>query len=139
MARATPISPKALIDELNISARELDQYAEEALHAAADVVEPAMRANLTAALKDGRGDTGQLLSALGVTPVGVDRAGNHDLKVGFAENRRDGGVNAKIANILEYGTSRIRPRRFQSTTRRQTKTAAESAMKQVFEQRLSKG
>ena len=47
--------------------------------------------------------TGELVGALGLSPVKPDKAGNHDIKVGFAEPRSDGGSNAKIANILEYG------------------------------------
>ena len=31
------------------------------------------------------------------------KGGNHDIKVGFAEPRSDGGSNAKLANIIEYG------------------------------------
>ncbi|MEK5393021.1 HK97 gp10 family phage protein [Margalitia sp. FSL K6-0131] len=47
--------------------------------------------------------TGELLSSLGVTSAKQDRNGNYNVKVGFAELRSDGGSNAKIANIIEYG------------------------------------
>ena len=38
-----------------------------------------------------------------ISPSKLNRDGNHDIKVGFAEPRSDGGSNAKLANILEYG------------------------------------
>ena len=47
--------------------------------------------------------TGELEGALGLSPSKLNREGNHDIKVGFAEPRSDGGSNAKLANILEYG------------------------------------
>ena len=47
--------------------------------------------------------TGELEGALGLSPSKLNRDGNHDIKVGFAEPRSDGGSNAKLANILEYG------------------------------------
>jgi hypothetical protein len=42
---------------------------------------------------------------LGISPALQDRDGNHNIKVGFSETRRDGSSNAKIANIIEYGKS----------------------------------
>lgn len=46
---------------------------------------------------------GELERSLGLTPPLVDRDGNHNIKVGFAEPRSDGGSNAMLANIIEYG------------------------------------
>lgn len=46
--------------------------------------------------------TGELESALGLTPAKTDKNGNHNVKVGFAELHSDGDSNAKTANILEY-------------------------------------
>ena len=47
--------------------------------------------------------TGELEQSLGLSPVKLNREGNHDIKIGFSEPRSDGGSNAKLANILEYG------------------------------------
>lgn len=47
--------------------------------------------------------TSELLSSLGLTSAKQDRNGDYNVKVGFAEPRSDGGSNAKIANIIEYG------------------------------------
>ena len=43
------------------------------------------------------------MQSLGVSPVKLNRDGTRDIKIGFAEPRSDGGSNAKLANILEYG------------------------------------
>ena len=42
-------------------------------------------------------------ASLGLSPVKADRDGNHNIKIGFSEPRHDGGSNAKLATILEYG------------------------------------
>lgn len=97
-----------------------------------------MRANLTAAIT-GRYATGQLVAALGLTPVKTDRAGNHNVKVGFDEPRHDGGSNAKVATILEYGSTRQVARPFLTRTRRTTRAPALEAMKRVLTERLAKG
>lgn len=138
MAKATVKLPTTVLDELTAAGARLDEHAEAALKAAGSVVEPVMRANLTAAIT-GRYATGQLAAALGVTPVKTDRAGNHNVKVGFDEPRQDGGSNAKIATILEYGSTRQVARPFLTRTRRTTRTPALEAMKRVLAQRLAKG
>jgi len=47
--------------------------------------------------------TGELENALGLSPAKQDKNGNFNVKIGFSEPRTDGGSNAKIANIIEYG------------------------------------
>lgn len=73
MARAQINLPNSFIDKLQGVSRNLDVYAEEALEAGADVVEPVMRTNLKASIGKGTvrqsRSTGQLLAALGVSPV----------------------------------------------------------------------
>ena len=72
-----------------------------------EVVLKKVKSNLSSVI--GRGTkfksrtTGELEGALGLSPSKLNRDGNHDIKVGFAEPRSDGGSNAKLANILEYG------------------------------------
>jgi len=56
--------------------------------------------------------TGELVNALGVSGARMDREGNYNVKVGFAEPRRDGESNAKLANIIEYGKQGQPPRPF---------------------------
>ena len=137
MATAIVKLPTSVLDELTQAGSQLDDHARAALEAGADVVEPVMRANLAASLT-GAYSTGQLLGALGTSPVKTDRAGNHNIKIGFAEPRRDGGSNAKIATILEYGSIRQIARPFLARTRWATRSAALVAMKTTLAQRMGK-
>lgn len=99
-----------------------------------------MRANLAAAIgrstKGSSRSTGQLLAALGTTEVKVNSRGDHNVKVGFAENRRDGRSNALIANVLEHGRSNQPARPFLAPTRSQTRRSALEAMKTVLAARI---
>lgn len=140
MARVQIKLPTAFIDSLDAASAVLDSAAEEVLQAGAGVVEPRLRANLTAAISQGTTpsrSTGQLLGALGTTAVRVNSKGEHNLKIGFAENRRDGRSNALIANVLEHGRSNQPARPFLAPTRSQTRRPATEAMKQTLTARMN--
>lgn len=134
MARIHIKLPTDFLDALQAASDVVDSSAEEVLNAAAAVVEPRMRANLSSAIGSGiKGEsrsTGQLLGALGTTSVKVNSAGDHNVKVGFAENRRDGRSHALIANVLEHGRSNQPARPFLAPTKSQTRRPAVEAMKQ---------
>lgn len=136
MARAQIQLPNAFIDALEAVSNVIESSAEEVLSAGANVVEPRLRANLTSAIgsntKAPSRSTGQLASALGTTSVKVNSRGVYNVKVGFAENRRDGRSNALIANVLEHGRSNQAARPFLAPTRSQTRRPATEAMKQVL-------
>lgn len=140
MARVQIRLPNKYIDALEATSRLLDTAADEVLSAGANVVEPRMKANLASAI--GRAttmpsrSTGQLIGALGVTSVKVNSRGDHNVKVGFAENRRDGRSNALIANVLEHGRSNQPARPFLAPTRSQTRRGAIDAMKQALAARI---
>ena len=112
------------------------------LSAGAEVVEARVRSNLSGVI--GRGtkeesrSTGQLLASLGTSSVKLDRDGNHNVKVGFAEPRRDGDSNAKIANILEYGRHGQPPKPFLKPAKSASKAAAIEAMKRALEEEVGK-
>ena len=133
MARVDVRLPNAVLDALTQVGNVVENNAEHILGAGAGIVEPRLRANLTAAI--GRGtktpsrSTGQLQSALGTTSVKVNSRGVYNVKVGFAENRRDGRSNALIANVLEHGRSNQAARPFLAPTRSQTRRGAQEAMK----------
>lgn len=96
MAKAQNNLPTAFIDSLDAGSALLDAAAEGVLQAGAGVVEPRLWANLTATIGQGAApsrSTGQLLGALGTTAVRVNPKSEHNLKIGFAENRRDGRSN----------------------------------------------
>ena len=87
--------------------QDFDSVAESVLEAGGEVVLQKVQSSLSAVVGSGTKyesrSTGELESALGLTPAKIDKNGNHNVKVGFAEPRGDGGSNAKLANILEYG------------------------------------
>jgi hypothetical protein len=78
-----------------------DAVLEKTLQAGADVVKPVFQTKLADAIgrntKRKSTSTGQLLSALGVSPVKASEDGCVDIKIGFNEPRKDGKRNAMIA------------------------------------------
>lgn len=140
MARVQIKLPNDFIDALDSASSLIDNSAEQVLKAGANIVEPRMRSNLSAAIgsstKQPSRSTGQLAKALGTAPVKVNSRGDYNVKVGFAENRDDGRANALIANVLEHGRSNQPARPFLAPTRSQTRRAAITAMKQTLATRI---
>lgn len=140
MARVQIKLPNDFIDALDSASSLIDNSAEQVLKAGANIVEPRMRSNLSAAIgsstKQPSRSTGQLAKALGTAPVKVNSRGDYNVKVGFAENRDDGRPNALIANVLEHGRSNQPARPFLAPTRSQTRRAAITAMKQTLAARI---
>lgn len=140
MARVQIKLPNDFIDALDSASSLIDNSAEQVLKAEANIVEPRMRSNLSAAIgsstKQPSRSTGQLAKALGTAPVKVNSRGDYNVKVGFAENRDDGRANALIANVLEHGRSNQPARPFLAPTRSQTRRAAIDAMKQTLAARI---
>ena len=140
MARVQIRLPNDFIDALDSASSLIDNSAEQVLKAGANIVEPRMRSNLSAAIgsstKQPSRSTGQLAKALGTAPVKVNSRGDYNVKVGFAENRDDGKANALIANVLEHGRSNQPARPFLAPTRSQTRRAAIDAMKQTLAARI---
>ena len=140
MARVQIKLPNDFIDALDSASSLIDNSAEQVLKAGANIVEPRMRSNLSAAIgsstKQPTRSTGQLAKALGTAPVKVNSRGDYNVKVGFAENRDDGRANALIANVLEHGRSNQPARPFLAPTRSQTRRAAIDAMKQTLTARI---
>ena len=79
------------------------------LEAGGELVLEKTKSNLSSVIGSGTKydsrSTGELESSLGLTGVKMDRNGNFNIKVGFSEPRSDGGSNAQLANIIEYGKS----------------------------------
>src|SRR5699024_3461540 len=109
-----------------------DEIVPRVLEAGGEIVLDKMKSNLSSVIgKDTKlpsRSTGELVSALGVSPALVDRRGNHTVKVGFNEPRNDGVSNAKLANILEYVTSGQPAKPFLKTERRPSRQAWMEAM-----------
>jgi len=82
--------------------------------------------------------TGELLRSLGVSPAKLNRQGGRDVKIGFREPRSDGGVNSRIANILEHGRSGQAPRPFLKPSRAQARKPAIEAIERIFDEEVAK-
>jgi len=117
-----------------------DEIIPKVLEAGAAVVLPKVKSNL----KDSIGrntkyksrSSGELLDSLGVSPARQDKNGNFNVKVGFCEPRKGGGVNAKIANILEYGKSGQPAKPFLKPAKTASRKPCIQAMEQKLEQEI---
>ena len=107
MAKVDIKMPDEFLERMSRLGKDFDTVAESVLEAGGEVVLQKVQSNLSTVVGSGTKyesrSTGELESALGLTPAKTDKDGNHNVKVGFAEPRSDGGSNAKLANILEYG------------------------------------
>lgn len=107
MAKVDVKMPEELLLKLFRLGSNTDAVAEKMLKAGGEVVLTKVRSNLSSVVGSGTKynsrSTGELEASLGLSPVKTDRDGNHNIKVGFSEPRSNGGSNAKLANILEYG------------------------------------
>lgn len=109
MAKVTMKMPEDFLLKVSRLNEKTDEIIPRVLKAGGEVVLDKVKSNLGSAVgrdtKYPSRSTGQLSAALGLSPALQDRNGNHNVKVGFSEPRRDGNNNAKIANIIEYGKS----------------------------------
>ena len=107
------------------------------MEAGAAVVLPKVKANLRDSIgrntKYKSRSSRELLEALGVSPARQDKKGNFNVKIGFCEPRKDGGVNAKLANILEYGKSGQPPKPFLKPAKAASRKPCIRAMEQKLE------
>ena len=107
MAKADFKLPDEFLTKLSRLGKDTDAVAEKVLEAGGKVVLAKVKSNLSSVIGSGTKydsrSTGKLAQSLGLSPVKLNREGNHDIKIGFSEPRSDGGSNAKLANILEYG------------------------------------
>ena len=121
---------------------ELPVSSGDELEAGGEVVLEKVRSNLQAVIgrdtKEESRSTGELVSALGVSPAKIDREGNYNVKVGFSEPRSDGRSNAMIANVLEYGKSGQPAKPFLKPARTASRAPCIEAMKRTFEQEVEK-
>ena len=142
MAKVDIKMPDEFLQKLSRLGSDFDEVAESVLEAGGEVVLEKVRGNLTAVIGAGTKydsrSTGELAGALGLSPVKVDGSGNHDIKVGFAEPRSDGGSNAKIANILEYGKHGQAPKPFLKPAKTASRKECIQTMKDTLEAEVEK-
>ena len=142
MAKADINFPDAFLEQLSRLGSQFDSVAESVLEAGGEVVLEKSQRNLAAVIGTGTKydsrSTGELVDSLGLSPVKLNKSGNHDIKVGFSEPRSDGGSNAKIANILEYGKHGQTPKPFMKPARTSSKAECIQAMKDTLEAEVKK-
>lgn len=134
--------PDEFLDKISKLEKHTDEITAKALRSGAEVVLDKFQTNLSNAIGTGTKyesrSTGELERALGITTVKVDRNGNPDIKVGFAEPRSDGESNAKIANIIEYGKRNQPARPFLKPTKSSARKPCVAAMIKTFEEEIKK-
>ena len=142
MAKAEVQLPEEMLTRLSQLGAKSDEIAEKMLEAGGEVLLSRVKSNLAGVIGKGTKypseSTGELERSLGLSPAKLDRNGNHNIKVGFSEPRSDGGSNAQIANIIEYGKHGQPAKPFLKPAKSASKAAVIEAMKQIFEQEVSK-
>ena len=134
--------PEDFLLKISRLGSDFDSVADTVLQAGGEVVLARVRSNLSSVV--GRGtkydsrSTGELVGALGLSPSKLNRDGNHDVKVGFAEPRSDGGSNAKLANILEYGKHGQPAKPFLKPAKTASKQECVDAMTKALEEEVEK-
>jgi HK97 gp10 family phage protein len=136
MAKCTAKLPEDLLKKLSRVGDNMDKIAESALTAGGDVVLRKTKSNLESMVKGP--STGQLVSALGLSPVLLDRNGNYNIKVGFDEYRSDGSANAMVANIIEYGKHGQPAKPFLKNAKSSSKKECEETMARKIEEEIKK-
>ena len=142
MARVDVKMPDEFLERMSRVGSNFDAIAETVLEAGGEVVLEKTKSNLSSVIGSGTKydsrSTGELESSLGLTGVKMDRNGNFNIKVGFSEPRSDGGSNAQLANIIEYGKSGQPAKPFLKPAKSASKKQCIEAMKQAFETEVEK-
>ncbi|WET88692.1 HK97 gp10 family phage protein [Ligilactobacillus murinus] len=142
MARVDVKMPDEFLERMSRLGSNFDSIAETVLEAGGEVALEKTKSNLASVIGSGTKydsrSTGELESSLGLTGVKMDRNGNFNIKVGFSEPRRDGGSNAQLANIIEYGKSGQPAKPFLKPAKSASKKQCVEAMKTAFESEVEK-
>lgn len=136
MAKCTCNLPEDLLKKLSRLGSKMDDVSEKVLESGGAVVLDKVKSNLQGVLSGN--STDELSNSLGLSKVLLDRNGNHNIKVGFAEPRSDGKSNAMIANIIEYGKSGQPAKPYLKPAKSQSKKACIDAMTQKLEEEIEK-
>ena len=134
--------PEDFLERLSKLGDRTDEISEKVLKAGGEVVLAKVKSSLASVVGAGTKydsrSTGELESSLGLSSVRMDKDGNHNVKIGFAEPRRDGDSNAKIANILEYGKHGQSAKPFLKPAKTASKAACIRKMEEVLEEEVKK-
>ena len=141
MAKAYVKLPDDLIERISKLGNKTDEICEKMLNAGGEVVLEKVKNNLSSVIGNGTKyksrSTGELEKSLGLSKVRLDRNGNYNIKIGFAESRRDGSSNAKIANTIEYGKSGQVAKPFMKPAKSSSKSKCIEVMKVTFDKEVN--
>jgi hypothetical protein len=133
MGRCSFKIPEDFLQRITTLGARTDEIVPRVLAAGGEVMLAKVKSNLQAVIsrdtKHPSRSTGELVEALGVSGARLDREGNHNIKVGFAEPRRDAGTNALVANVLEYGKHNQPPKPVLKPAKSAAKGVCIAAMK----------
>lgn len=142
MAKVSFTMPDDFLRKVSALGEKTDEIIPRVLEAGGEVALEKVRDNLESVIgrdtKFPSRSTGELASALGLSPARMDKNGNFNVKVGFSEPRPDGESNAKIANILEYGKHGQPPKPFLKPAKTQARKPGIEAMKEKLEEEIKK-
>lgn len=136
MAKCTYKLPEDLLKKLSRLGSQMDDVSEMVLETGGEIVLDKVKSNLEGVLSGN--SSCELIASLGLSSVKMDRNGNSNIKVGFAEPRSDGKSNAMIANIIEYGKHGQPARPFLKPAKSQSKKACIDAMTKKLEEEIKK-
>lgn len=142
MAKVEAKLPEEFLRKLSRLGDRTDEISGRVLEAGGEVVLSKVKSNLSSVVGQGTEyesrSTGELERSIGLSPVKLDRNGNYNIKIGFSEPRSDGGSNAKLANIIEYGKHGQPAKPFLKSAKSVTKSACIEKMKQKFQEEVDK-
>ena len=142
MAKVDVKMPEEFLLKLSKLGANTDAVAEKVLKAGGEVVLKRTQANLSAVIGSGlkydARSTGELEASLGLSPAKTDRDGNHNIKLGFSEPRSDGGSNAMLANLIEYGKHGQPPKPFLKPAKSVSRAECVRAMSETLEEEIKK-
>ena len=142
MAKCTAKLPEEFLKKLSRLGSNMDKVASAALKAGGEVVLSKTKANLESVVgkntEYASRSTGELVNALGLSPVLIDRNGNYNIKIGFDEYRKDGSSNAMVANIIEYGKHGQPAKPFLKNARISSQKRCLEVMKDKIEEEVKK-
>lgn len=142
MAKVDVKMPEEFLLKLSKLGANTDAVAEKVLKAGGEVVLKRTQANLSAVIGSGlkydARSTGELEASLGLSPAKTDRDGNHNIKLGFSEPRSDGGSNAMLANLIEYGKHGQPPKPFLKPAKSASRAECVRVMSEALEEEIKK-
>lgn len=136
MAKCTYKLPEELLRKLSKLGSKMDEVSETVLEAGGEVVLEKVKSNLEGVLSGN--SSGELVSSLGLSGVRIDKNGNSNIKVGFAEPRKDGTSNAMVANIIEYGKHNQPAKPFLKPAKTASKKQCIETMAKTLEEEIDK-